>query len=199
MTSSWHLLRTQLQENLRLRLGVWMILFVLVLYLALLLKDRNSELQDQYLEYTDKLNRLEEVADGKKWQERAQSARNMWADELKHFPSVESQGVARAGIENSLRAMLSKIGVIKPRVEIDQFRALSNLPGIMQLTAKIEGVFVPEQLVALLYELENQDQRGQVAKLQIARGSNSTFELTYVFYFQADTQPDTKKGEQGGS
>jgi hypothetical protein len=65
----------------------------------------------------------------------------------------------------------------------------------MQLTAKIEGAFVPEQFVKLLYELENQEQRGQLVKLQIARGSNSNFELTYVFYFQSDT----KAGGQGGS
>lgn len=195
MKSALHQARTQLRENVRLRLGGWAIVFVLLLNAALLLKDRNNELESRYLEQADKLHRLEVVSDAKKWQERAQETKNIWTDELKRFPLIKSQGVTRAGVENNLNTMISQLGIDKTRLQLEEFRDISELPGILQLTAKIEGQFVPEKLVKLVYELENQQQRGQLVKLQIVRGGNSRFELIYGFYFQADRPAEG----QGGS
>ncbi len=178
-------LRTQLRENHRLRLGVWLILLVLVFYLALLLQDLNSDMQSQYQDYANKLHRLEEVADEQKWRERSQAAKNFWTDELKKIPIIESQGMAIAGVENRLRSMLPSIGTTKPQLKIDQFRAITNPPGIMQLTAKIDGAFVPQHFIPLLYDLEEMEQKGKVAELRITRDRRSEFELTYVLYFQA--------------
>lgn len=195
MTAAFQHLLQQLQDNIRLRFGFWAILFVGLLYLALLLKGHNGELEAKYLDQADKLHRLDNIMVGRKWQERAESVKNIWADELKRLPLIKSQGVTRAGVENNLNRILTAAGIAKPRLHIDEFRAVEKLPGIVQLTARIEGEFVPEQLVKLIYELENPEQRGHLVKLQVIRGSNSSFEVVYALYFQ-DNSPT---GEQGDS
>ncbi len=184
MTPALQQFRAQLQENSRLRMGCWIILLILVLYLIMILQDKNRELHSQFSQYGGELLRLEKVADGKKWRQRAQSEMNAWTDELKHFPLIESQGMAIAGIENKIRAILPTVGAATPRLNIEPFRAITNIPGIMQLTVNIDGSYTHKYFVQLLYDIEKMDQRGKITSLHITRNRIPRFSLTYVYYFQ---------------
>ena len=176
--------RDEFRTNGKVRLGIWLIVAILVLYMILLLQDVNTDLRHKCAAQLEKRARLEAIADEHIWKKRAKSAKKAYVDELKYFPVIQSEGLARAGVENQVSAMLSRIGVRNSRLQMDQFNALASHPGIRQLPIRIEGVFAPVALLRLLYALQRLHQRGEVMQLTIARGSNSRFELVYALYFR---------------
>ncbi len=176
---------TEIKGNNRLRIGIWLILLTALFYGLLAVHEKNTELQHQYTEYQQTIQRLQEVNGEEEWHQRAAATEKAYTDELAHFPVIKTMGLARAGVENTLSELLASIGIEKKRLRIDQFNEIADSPGILQLTTRISGMFDIGQFAQLLYDLEKQEQRSEVIQLTVTIGKRARFELIYAFYFQS--------------
>lgn len=110
LASAFASLSRQWRENPRLRLGGWVVLAILALYLFLVLGDARQAWAVRVAEASDRLERVRSLVGQDVWVERAaQAAQSLSALEAE-IPAAATPGLAQAAMQGRLRELVSSYG-----------------------------------------------------------------------------------------
>ena len=176
----------ELRSNTRLRLGLWLILFILLAYGLLRLNDYQKELMIQYSSAQQQLNKLESIAGQKYWKQRKIDAETLKIELEKRLWKASSQGLARADFQSRLSISLRHAKLDKSRIKVEDIEVLTGTPTLWKVSARIDGVFKADLIAQLLRDMANNPEIIVVERLDIPPKGSKRFNLQVSAYFQAN-------------
>lgn len=179
-------LLNELRSNTRLRLGIWLIILILLIYGLLLLDDYKHKLIEQYADSEQQLLKLQSVAQQKHWEKRLQETSTLRIELENKLWRASSQGLARADFQAWLSIAIRHASLEKTRLKVEDIEVLTGTPTLWKVSAQIDGFFVAEPIAALLREIAKNPQLIVVEHLDIPPQGSRRFSLQVSAYFQAN-------------
>lgn len=174
----------QFRNNPRLRVGIYMILMIGLLYALLMAGDWQNRLEADFVEKSVRLARLEAVAGQSRWPTIASAARASVVQTEILLWKANSPGLAKASVQNWMNRQLKKNGIDTARVNIEDAFEVKDCQGIWQVSATLEIPFLPKEFLAFIAMIEKE--RGIVVEqLDISRSKRSKLGLGLKIYFKA--------------
>ena len=121
--------RTELQQNSRLRVGVWTILLIGLTYLLLVQSDRMTLANLDYEGQREQLEKAKSLKTGTGWADQLATQKRL-ADELSGaFWEADTQGLAQASLQAELNEMIAGLEIRKGRIRSGVMQPLADMPG----------------------------------------------------------------------
>ena len=107
--------------------------------------------------------RLQRIANEDVWFSREEEITRIKQDLETRLLSAESRGLAQAATQTWITSLLQRQDVKHRRVKVTPPVLLSNLPGVWQVSARVEGDFKRQSLFKILLDLESVKQIGRAS------------------------------------
>ena len=178
--------KERLHEQPRLRLGLWVVLFILALQGVWSLSDHRQARIPEIQRLADQHDRIQSVLASTDWDERAEQARELRQALQQRVRRAESRGLARAELENLLLEAAGRHGLDRVRLEIRSPVELDD--GLTRLGAQLEFDHRGQGVIDLISELITLDQPIQVnsASTTSVRPARAQLDLSAPFYIGID-------------
>ncbi|ALG67807.1 hypothetical protein [Beggiatoa leptomitoformis] len=175
---------TELQNNIRLRLGLWFILFILSAYGLLLLNDYRYKVMGEYTEANKRLAQLQSITQQQYWLERKQQVQTLRLDTESHLWLANSKGLAQANVQAWLSNQLKVAGIKEPRIKAEAaIDATQTALNLWQVTAQVEAPFSVNSVNTLLLAITQNPQWLIIERFEIRSGQSMRFTLVVTAYF----------------
>jgi len=178
-------LREELRQNPRLRFGLILIACILLGYGLLLLHDQQAELQAQYQQHANKLQKLQKLTQQTQWQARADLATNQRLQLEQHLWIAESPGLAQADFQSWLDKAIKKAKIKRTNLKVDEAVTLPGKPKLWKVSARLNAFFKADALEQLLLDIAQHPQWIIVDQLDIPPARTLRLTLQVSAYFQA--------------
>lgn len=187
------------QQNPRLRWGVWSIAGILWLYGVLLLQEEVQKEGDAFQALNKKISRTEGIVSQADWDKKLKSVQAIQLDLESHLWREGTFGLAQASFHDWLTQALQQANTARALVAVTAQEAATpddsestaplgaNLEDTAQLwkvTAKISFDFSPQTCYPLLARFASYEKRIVVESLIIRGSPTPRVELVVVAYFQ---------------
>ena len=190
----------ELRSNLRLRLGLAVIVSILVLNALLDWRDALAVSVDEHRRLLTQLARLSQHQEADQWQVRAAEAAEVLMQARAQLWRQSSAGLAQAQVQDWLNRLLRQSGatavsvrVIEPEVALETSALRERLPEDMRqlqsLRARVEFASDPAVLLVLLAALNDSPQRVIVDTLIVKPFKT---ELALTFWFELSSAKDPR-------
>lgn len=174
----------ELQSNQRLRIGLYAILPITLLYFLLVVSDVRSGLMDDFESASLNLEKIKSLANEKEWLERAAQAREHRGKLESMLWTSDSQGLAKADSQAWLEAAAGNLGIQELRVLVNQ--EVANIEDkIWMVELNVQGRFEPNAYMKLLGQIESNPNIARVVQADFNRESLPFFRITVRTYFLA--------------
>jgi len=176
----WAKARAQLEANPRLRLGVYAIPLIALLYLNLLLSDSRNELHGEIDHLQEELLDARQLAGQDQWIERLDQARaQLEAQRKQHFGKAESEAFARADIQANAQNLLKQQRLQQIRIEVSTAGKAEPDTQLIPLQLRLAGNAQGEQMYKLITALETGSPSYRIDSLsvQAQEGKHLVFSL----------------------
>lgn len=173
----------EVRTNARLRLGLYAIAFIFLIYLVLSLSGARVALRASYVGAVQRYADVERIAGEHYWPGRASDAKAMlvkWEQQLWH---AGSPGLAQADFQAWLNQLAGALKLNRPRVDTQSAAAVSGHSGIWSETGSIEAGFDPRALAQVLAVAEGHRPRVQVVYLHVQPGRLNRMRVRLQAYF----------------
>lgn len=184
-TAGFSRLAQEWRQNPRLRLGMWLMLGILLLYVSLVLSDRRKAIEQDYRRTVGRLGQLEALTKQSEWTERADAARTLCVQLESKLWKAEGRGMALAAIQNWIYGLLKLAGMDEPRVSVEPAANVAGVENVWQVAVRVEGLFDAQKMTTLLHEIETHSLVTEIDDLEIASGPQGRFSLVIKAYFMA--------------
>lgn len=168
--------------NARVRLGVWSVLAIVLLYWILV---RSDDLEAARAEYAGEIDRLERAKDASAYEDwpvllevEQRTATELTAD----FWQAETEGVAQARLLASLTELAGEIGLRQPRITPGVTQTVAGAPGVWRVQARLIARHRPGGELRLLHALATHPKKLVVDLLEISQ-SRSRVNILVSAYF----------------
>ncbi len=176
----------EIRQNLRLRLGLWFVLGIILSYCLLLLYDEEAELISEYQKAILRLQQIQQVIAQPEWIQHRQVINNQLIQLESKLWQANTEGLAQANLQAWLETQAKSLKIKSFNIKIDPVIKLSEL-AIWQLKAQLEGDFEQTSFYDLLLTLDKSQQWLIVERLDISTQSKKPhFQMNITAYFQAD-------------
>lgn len=178
----------ELKINPRLRLGSWLIIALLIGYFALLLRDYQSQLVQDYQRALERLDHLQTVARQTQWAERAQQAKILRSQLEASLWQANTQGLAQATFQQWLKTQLDNSKVENAHLQVKPAVNVPQRENLWMVQAQVDANFSAPTLERFLAIMAKHPLLVVTEHLEIRRqGKLSLFRLLVSAYFQATT------------
>ncbi len=175
----------ELQHNRRLRLGLWAILGIVLLYLVLLTGDALEAARAERTEAVARLAEVEDLAaERDSWSERVTQARALRSELDRRLWRSDTPGLAQASLQSWLENTARKAGIDNPRISMREVQAVDGADPLWIVAATLSAGFQPSALGRFLYDLESAVPEVQVEAMTIRSGRRRALEMTVRAVFQ---------------
>lgn len=175
--------RKELADNPRLRLGAWLIVGILVLYLWLVLSDWQAAVQKDYLVQVQRLEKIRSLAGQDEWLQRAEQARALREALQAQIPEVATLGLAQASMQTFARDLVSASGA-SLRVQTEVPAEVGEGSGLWRVPVVLSGGLSAPQVLQLIRGIESARNLVVIEEALILNRVNQTFSLTLVAYYR---------------
>jgi len=176
---------SELRNNPRLRIGIWLILAILAGYSLIIINDYQKKIEANYNIISNKFNKLQIVTKQTEWPKRAEEAhsfRIMLEDKLW---IANSKGLAQADFQAWLLIQAKSSKIENYSLKTEDTTEVDN-GKLWRVVGKLEGNFSSDTLNRLLLSISQHPQMIVIEKLDIRSfGRRSVFTLVVSAYFQA--------------
>ncbi len=177
-------LLSELKQNTRLRVGVWLILAILASYGLMLLDERRQSLVEEYASKQTHLARLQGVVSQTQWSERMRQINQMKIFFEEKFWRANTKGLAEADVQSWLDLRTKHAKLENPRVKVENAVEMPKLTGLWMVSAEVMADFSPATFQQFLYILYFNKwvviERVNASNI----GSKPRFSLSLRVYFQ---------------
>jgi len=140
-------------SNPRLRIGVWAVLGIFLLYGVLVMADMRAERADNISNLARQADRTASVLEAADWHDKAEQAKNRLEAVQGRFWEADSRGIARAELENWLDARAEQADMERVNIEVASAAPVDDEPELWRVSARVEGNHNPRVLRRWLAEL----------------------------------------------
>ena len=167
LKAAWQRVRSELAANLRLRLGVWAVAFIVLFYAVLVQGDRVAAAYDDYADGADRFARAERLRGQGEWSEllAAEQARNEQLSAL--FWEAETQGLAEASLQAALQELLRPLEFRNMRIQSGVSQPVLDVPGLWQIQAQVNAGYRQGAELQLLHKIATHPRKLVVNRLDL--------------------------------
>ncbi|MDP1698537.1 MAG: hypothetical protein Q8L45_12275 [Xanthomonadaceae bacterium] len=175
--------RSEFQANARLRWGGLLILAIVVLYLLLVLSDVRAQMQRDYVQQVQRLDKITSLAGQDEWLQRAEQARELRDALQAQIPGVATLGLAQASVQSLARDLITSSG--KPlRVQAETATEMGRGSGIWRVPVSISGGVSPAAALQLIQRIENQPNLVVIEQAIVINRNAGVLTLTMAAFFR---------------
>ncbi len=174
--------RAELGANRRVMAGLLVVVALAAVYGLVLLHRASETMRQSYVREMQQLQRVVTVAGERDWQHRAETSAGLLGALRERLWLAESDGVARANIQDWAIALGREVGlgVLEVRTEVVQPKLLP--PDMRQITAIITAQPSETALIALLARIEQAPHLGVIDRLNVRQQPGPMLEMVLVSY-----------------
>ena len=167
LKAAWQRVRSELAANLRLRLGVWAVAFIVLFYAVLVQGDRVAAAYDDYADGADRFARAERLRGQGEWSEllAAEQERNEQLSAL--FWEAETQGLAEASLQAALQELLRPLEFRNMRIQSGVSQPVPDVPGLWQIQAQVNAGYRQGAELQLLHKIATHPRKLVVNRLDL--------------------------------
>ena len=182
----WPQFVEQVQDNVRLRICLWVIAIILVAYPLLLIADYNNELNVELEQTLEKEAKILRTANEKQWFERSESLEQLQQEVNNKFGVAESLGTAKAATFQELRAWANDTNVSDFQVKLEEPVLVDEANGIFRISGQISLSFDMQPSLNFLHLLESHKQKVVIERMEISQRTRPVFKLVIATYFRVN-------------
>ncbi|PIQ37137.1 MAG: hypothetical protein COW59_08795 [Lysobacterales bacterium CG17_big_fil_post_rev_8_21_14_2_50_64_11] len=189
MSAAWQSLlaqaRAEFHANARLRWGGLLIVVILLVYLLLVLSDVRAQMQREYVQQVQRLQKISSLAGQDEWLQRAERARVLRDGLQAQLPTVATLGLAQASVQSFARDLIASSG--KPlRVQSETATEVGRGSGIWRVPVVISGALAPDAAVQLIRRIEMQPNLIVIEQAMVLNRNNGMVALTVAGFFRVE-------------
>lgn len=201
----------KVQDNPRLRLGVFLIIGMFWLYGLLVLRDESRLAATEYQTVAKKVVRLQAEAKQTEWATRVEPVLALQLDLESRMWREGTIGLAQATFQDWLNQAVQQSNLVRAVVSVaaqednaqEKNTAVKTLsapnPDIWKVSAKIGFDFTPKGLYALIGRLEGNDKQIIVESLVVRTTPSPRADMVLVAYFQKPSGAEKAIGANNGN
>ena len=174
--------RAELAGNLRLRYGVWLVVAILLVYLALAQNDRAQAAFASYVAEANRLSRTAALLEREDWPQLLAAQQKTHGRLQALTWQAESEGIAQAELQNEVKRMVeaARLSGVITRTGVSQ--PVPGLPDVWRVQMHVTGGYGSGAELQLLYAIATHPKRLVVDRLDITR-TNARLTLMVSAYF----------------
>ncbi len=176
----WTRASDEIGANLRLRLGLWAIAFILFVFFVIAQQERTLAAQDVYAAAADRFARAERLLGQSDWNAVLEQAQQRNERLRGFFWQANTPGLAEANLQAALHKILDGLEFRNLRIQ-SSANALLDVRGVWRIQAEVNASFNPGAELQLLYEIAKHSRKLQVDSLSINR--NNRIKMLVSTYF----------------
>jgi len=173
---------SELKQNTRLRIGVWLILAILAGYGLMLLDEERQSLAKEHESKLGHLTRLKGVVSQTQWTQRIQQINQVKVFFEEKLWRANTKGLAEADVQSWLDFRTKKLE--NSRVKVENAVDMDNQSNLWMVSADVRADFTPKAFQQLLYNLYFNQwlvvERSNVSN----KGNKPRFSVGVRVYFQ---------------
>ena len=172
----------ELKQNRRASAGLMAIAVLVAGYGLLLLADANDAARRAYVEESQHLQRIAMDRDDKDWPARATASAAVRAALEKRLWPADSDGVARADLQDWVTANGRQAGLDRIRVSIELTTPKGLAPDLREVIATIGALPTDTALMQFLDRIEREPHLLVVDRLHVQQHPVASLEMTLIAY-----------------
>ena len=173
----------ELASNARLRLGVYAVLVLLLLYWLLARGPQLAQAAADYAAAAERLDRAEALLAAADWQPRLAAARSTNAALDARFWDAETPAQAQAQLRKALADAAASAGVREPRLQSGVGQPVPDAPGLWRAQVRLSGAYDGGSELRLLHALATHRRKIVVDRLDLTPGRSARLLLLASAYF----------------
>ena len=174
--------RAELAGNLRLRYGVWLVVAILLAYLALAQNDRAQAAFASYAAEASRLSRTAALLEREDWPQLLAAERETHGRLAALTWQAESEGIAQAELQNEVRQMVEAARLNNVLIRTGVSQQVPGLPAVWRTQMRVTGGYPQGAELQLLHAVATHPKRLVVDRLDITR-TNVRLTLMVSAYF----------------
>ncbi len=160
-------LRQQWRQSPILRYGALGVVAVVLLYGYLVMSDARTAAIAETERLAERLGRLEALQGEQVWTQRADRARQLRVRIESRLWEADTPGIAQAELQSWLRRQAAQSGMPNPQLSLGEPDAVEGVPGLVAVSAQLEGQFSPDVLRGLLERIETHERHIAIQRLEV--------------------------------
>ena len=174
--------RAELAGNLRLRYGVWLVVAILLAYLALAQNDRAQAAFASYAAEANRLSRTASLLEREDWPQLLAAERETHGRLAALTWQAESEGIAQAELQNEVRRMVEATQLNNVIIRTGVSQQVPGLPAVWRIQMRVTAGYAQGAELQLLHAIATHPKRLVVDRLDITR-TNVRLTLMVSAYF----------------
>ena len=170
----------ELAGNARLRLGVWLIAGILLLWSILVQSDRVAAVHGEYAAEAGQLARARSLAERQDWQERLDAERKMHDRLAVALWEAKTEGLAQAKLQGALNEAVQGLDLRDLRIRSGVSQLVPDLPGVWRVQTRLDAGYRPGVELQVLHALATYPKRMIVDRLDLRRRDRQRSRLTLI-------------------
>ena len=175
-------MRAELEANPRLRLGVWLIGGLLLVFGLSHQSDRLADATTAYAEETRLLAGAQTALARQDWPQLRAAAQTVNTELAPRFWQADTEGLAQAQLQQALREVAERLNLRNTQIRAGLTRAVPDLPGVCLVQARFRSTYRAGGELRLLYALATFDRKLVADRLELSR-RNSAVTVIVSAYF----------------
>jgi hypothetical protein len=175
----------ELQSNTRLRIGIWLIMAIMIIYGLMLINDNLKLKQVEFQSTVKHFNQIKNVSEQKSWLKRRKKIKKILIELQDKLWGIDSKGLAQASLQNWIDEKIKMSEIEKPRVKVEPAISVSKYENVWSCTAKLNGVFTSKSLEEFVYYISKSKTLMIVERLEMRKSKRPSFTLVFTAYFQS--------------
>ena len=182
--------RTEFAANARLRLGVWVILAVVLFYLALIQSDRFTEAYDAYAAEAGRMARAETLLQREDWPQllEAERAANQALEGA--FWQADTQGLAQAQLQAALAGIANGLKLRDVRIQPGLIQPVPELSGVWRVQAQFSAGHDSGAQLQVLHALATHPQKLVIDRLDMMQGRARLVTIVSAYFVGLKAEPE---------
>lgn len=179
--------RSELADNLRARVGVWLILGLVSGYGLLVQSDRLQDAAAAYAAEATRLARSETLQGGEDWTRLLAAERETHRALKDAFWQAETEGEAQARLQAVLTAMTKGLDLHRSRIRSGASLEVPDLPGVWQVQTSLNCHYRPGAELQVLYRLATHPKKLVVERLDVRREASRMTLVVSAYFMGIET------------
>ena len=175
----------ELANNARLRVGVWLLVGLVLVYVVVVQTQRLREVHSAYAQEARQLQAVEAALSRKDWPDLLQTERRIHDELAAHFWKAGSEGLAQAQLQAALDGLAGRLQLQRPRIRSGLSEAVLDLPGICRVQVELNTEFQRGGELRLVHALATADRKLVADRLVMARRSSRVVATLSAYFLAA--------------
>lgn len=183
---------SELTENLRARLGTWLILGLVLGYGILLQSDRAQDAYDEYTAAAARLARARSLVGGADWAQPLAREHETSRVLEGAFWEAETEGVAQARVQAALTDIVEGLDLRRPDIRSGVSQAVPEVPGVWQVQMRLSCRYRPGSELQMLYRLATHPKKLVIERLDVRRETSRMTAIVSAYFVGIEPARDVQ-------